>query len=364
MIKKKIKITFILPSLAGGGAQKVILNILKAINKSRFDPELIVFNKSGPLVGLIPPYVKVINLKKKRLRNSIIPLIKYFFLKKPKIIFSTLGHDNLFLIAIRFILPRETKIIIREANTLTSNIKLMKYSSLMELMYKIFYKKSDKIIALSKAMAEELKKEFKVLPKNIKIIYNPVDLKDIRSNIKKIKRFKLNKICYISAGRLVKQKGFDRLILAISKLSNNSHLTIMGEGPELVNLKKIVKENNLVSKVSFIGFQKNPWEWYAGADIMLVSSYWEGLPNSVIEALACGCKIISVDGLGGVKDIKSLSSKNKVKIKSFPDNFLEELKKVKKKNFNKLPNKSFLPKEFNIENSVKKLEKLFLSVIN
>ena len=180
MIKKKIKITFILPSLAGGGAQKVILNILKAINKSKFDPELIVFNKSGPLVGLIPPYIKVFNLKKRRLRNSIIPLIKYFLLKKPKIIFSTLGHVNLFLIAIRFILPRETKIIIREANTLAANIKLMKYSSLMELIYKIFYKRSDKVIALSKAMAEELKKEFKVLPKNIKIIYNPVDLKDIR----------------------------------------------------------------------------------------------------------------------------------------------------------------------------------------
>ena len=84
MIKKKIKITFILPSLAGGGAQKVILNILKAINKSKFDPELIVFNKSGPLVGLIPPYIKVLNLKKKKIKKFYHTINKIFFIKKTK----------------------------------------------------------------------------------------------------------------------------------------------------------------------------------------------------------------------------------------------------------------------------------------
>ena len=361
-MKKKIKITFILPSFAGGGAEKVVLNILKKIDKLRFEPELVVFNKSGPLINFVPKNINVISFQKNRLRNCIIPLVKYLLANNPKIIFSTFGYINLFLITIRFFLPKDIKIVIREANTLKTTIKPNKTTWLIKFFYRILYKKADKVIALSKAMAAELKKEFKIPSKNLKVIYNPVDFKFIRGQIKKIKGYQSNKISYICSGRLVKQKGFDRLISVFSKFPNNSHLIIMGEGPELSKLKKIVNKNNLKSKITFIGFQKNPWEWYAGADAMLISSYWEGMPNSAIESLACGCRIISVNGLAGVKDIKNFASKGSVVIVSFPNNFLKEVKKVYKKKINKLPNRSLLPEEFKIENSLKKYESLFFSV--
>ena len=364
-MKNKIKIAFILPSLAGGGAEKVILNIITNIDKKKFEPELVVFDKSGPLISYLPKNIKIINFKKKRLRNCIFLLIKYFYSNNPKIVFSTFGYINLFLIFIRILLPKQIKIVIREANTLTSTIKLYKHPLLMKFFFSRLYKRADKVIALSKAMAEELKKEFNVFSKKISIVYNPVDLKFIRNKIQKIKKQKNNKINFISSGRLVKQKGFDRLISISSKFPKNSHLTIIGDGPELNNLKNVVKKKNLESKITFIGFQKNPWQWYASADAMLITSYWEGMPNSAIESLACGCQIISVNGLPGIRDIKKLSKNNgSVSIESFPDNFLKKVKKVTKKRRKKTPNKSMLPKEFKIENSLKKFERMFFSVLN
>lgn len=358
----RIKIIFILPSLNGGGAEKVVLNIIKKIDKKKFEAELLVFNKSGPLISFIPKYVNLVSFQKKRLRHCFIPLIMHLYKKKPNIIFSTFGYINLFLITISFFLPKKTNIVIREANTLTATIKANKHSRVMNFLYCLLYKKAKKIIALSKGMAIELKKNFNVSPQNINVIYNPVELKLIRNQIKKIKRYHPNKICFISSGRLVKQKGFDRLITVFKKFPKNSHLIIMGEGPELRNLKNIANKFNLQSRIKFIGFKKNPWKWYAGSDAMLITSYWEGMPNNALEALACGCKIISVNGLPGLIDIKKLAIKDTVSIESFPNNFLKAIKKVRKKKIHNLPYKSILPNEFKIENSLKRYEEIFFSI--
>lgn len=361
---RKIKIIFVLPSLTGGGAQRVILNILKGINKSKFEVELVVFNKSGALIEFVPKNIKIISFNKKRLRECIFLLINYINKSKPKIIFSTLGHVNLFLIAIRFFLSKDVKIIIREANTLSATIKLYIFPKLVKFLYQILYKKSDMVIALSKSMYNDLKNDFGVQSKNLCIMYNPVDLKFIRNKIHSLKKLKENKKYFISSGRLVFQKGFDRLIRIFSKLPKNNHLIIMGEGPELNNLKKITYENNLHTKISFIGFQKNPWKWYASAKAILITSRWEGMPNSVLEALACGCKVISVNGIDGLKDIQRFTKKGSVFIENFPNNFLKKINLVrkKKKKSNKILKKSLLPKNFDLTYSIQKYEKLFINV--
>ena len=89
-------------------------------------------------------------------------IIKYIYSNNPNIVFSTFGYINLYLIFIRTFLPKQTKIVVREANTLTSTIRLFKYPWLIKFIYSRLYKKADKVIALSKAMAIELKTQFNV----------------------------------------------------------------------------------------------------------------------------------------------------------------------------------------------------------
>jgi glycosyltransferase involved in cell wall biosynthesis len=362
-MKEKTKITFILPSLAGGGAQRVILNLIKNIDKSKFVLELILFNKTGPLVDFLPNDISVVSLGKNRLRSAFCLLIKQIRSTEPDVIFSTLPHVNIALIAARILLPGKSKIIIREANTSSKTIKLTNYGWLIRFLYKSLYKSADAVVALSNVMERELSNKFSVPLKKMSIIYNPVDEITIRKSIKKIRRTKDEEINYVCSGRLIKQKGFDRLIKAVIDFPLKSHLTVMGEGPELEALKSIISEYKLQSKVTFIGFQKNPWEWYAGADALLMSSHWEGMSNSVLEALACGCPVIATPESGGIADVKMFSESNDVTIAGFYDDFIQAVNNINKKNEQKLVGDSLLPKEFKLDYAVSEYQKLFSSQV-
>jgi glycosyltransferase involved in cell wall biosynthesis len=126
----------------------------------------------------------------------------------------------------------------------------------------------------------------------------------IRTSFLPVKRFDKGGVCYVASGRLTFQKGFDRLLFWFSKLENkNSTLVILGDG----SLKdELIRESELLGLqdvVNFIGFCDNPWQWYAGADVFLLPSRWEGMPNSALEALACGTPVIATMESGGVSDL-------------------------------------------------------------
>ena len=257
---------------------------------------------------------------------------------------------------------RKTKIIIREANSINAITKSMKFTHFFRFLYRKLYKKADKVIALSSVMVTELNKLYCVPQKKIKIIYNPIDEVYIKRNIHKIRRPFPENINLIASGRLVWQKGFDRLIEAFSYTNENLNLIIMGDGPEELNLKKIVREKNLESKISFIGYQKNPWEWYASADAMIIASRWEGMPNNALEALACGCPIIANTKAGGVIDLKQFDNQKSIRLVSTVEDLIIEMNNTLKRNMTDFPSQSLLPDRFKIDYSIKNYEELFKSI--
>ena len=109
----------------------------------------------------------------------------------------------------------------------------------------------------------------------------------------------------ISAGRLAPQKGFDVLIEAISLIDADIHLIIAGTGMEESKLKFLSEEKGVSDRVHFIGFQNNLYAWIACADAYILSSRYEGFPNVLLEALACGKSIIATPTPGGIKEILS-----------------------------------------------------------
>ena len=193
----------------------------------------------------------------------------------------------------------------------------------------------------------------------IEVIYNPVYVDKIRSKVNIKRRNGSFKYSYLASGRLIKQKGFDRLIESFVSYPD-SHLIVMGDGPELEKLDDIVSINNLQSRVTFIGHQDNPWEWYAGADVLLVSSHWEGMSNAVLEALACGCPVVATPEAGGIEDVKMLSSNDAVTIVQFGDKFVKSAMDIGKRYYSNESTSSLLPEEFDVDNAVCNYEKLFV----
>jgi glycosyltransferase involved in cell wall biosynthesis len=347
---------FILPSFAGGGAERVTINLLTSLHNRNYPVCIIVFNKSGPLLSMVPNDVPVYNLGTCSLIRSIVPLLKKIRQLNPKVIFSTLGYINMPLLAIRWLLPRKIEIWVREANLPSISLPNNMWPKLMNTLYRLLYNKADKLICTSTRMRDEFIKYFSVPESIIEILPNPVDEDKIRALSMPKERFDRGGVCYIAAGRLTFQKGFDRLLCWFSKLENKkSTLTILGDGVLKDELIRETESFNIQNRVKFIGFCDNPWKWYAGADVFLLSSRWEGMPNSVLESLACGTPVIATEESGGIKEITKQKRNNSVVIVSGAQQFVKAMNSVKIKNQNYQSN-SLLPERYKRENVIHIIE--------
>jgi glycosyltransferase involved in cell wall biosynthesis len=345
-------ILFILPSFSGGGAERVVLNIFSRLYLQGHDVELVVFCADGPLLEILPDGVVIHNLKTYTLKRSIIPLVQKVRQLKPGVIFSTFGYINVTILAIRWLFPRKTEIWVREANLPSISIPNNHHPKLMYILYRLLYRLADKVICTSERMKSEFISNFLVSKRIVEILQNPVDVNKIHDSIRSIERFDKGGVCYVSSGRLTFQKGFDLLIYWFSELDNKkSTLVILGEGSLKNELIGITKSLNLQSRVKFVGFCNNPWKWYAGADAFLLSSRWEGMPNSVLESLACGTPVIATEKSGGVKEIIGCSKDNSVIIPATEKQFIESMNTVRIKDLNAKV-LSLLPKKFEQENVV------------
>ena len=351
-------ITFILPNFSGGGAERVVVNFIVGLHQQKVDVEIIVFNNNGPLASDIPKGVTIHNLKTDTLRRSIFPLIGKLRSLNSRVIFSTFGYINVALLLFRFFLPKETKIWIREANLPSISLPNNPRPKLMNILYRLLYKKSDRLICTSERMKNEFILDFFIPESIIIILPNPVDTEMIKSSISPIERFDNGGVCYVASGRLTYQKGFDQLLRWFSALNNKTAtLVILGDGDDKSKLIQQSNDLNIQDQVKFIGFCNNPWRWYAGADVFLLSSRWEGLPNVVLESLTCGTPVIATSESGGIAEIASQVKVGDLIVTSTPSIFINEMLKVKP-NPSKKMKVSLLPKIYNIKHSVSILERL------
>lgn len=314
-MKKKIQILFIVPSMNGGGAEKVISTLLQYMNADLFQISLVLLVKEGVFLKDIPSHVSLIDLNVKRVRYALGKIIKVIIKTKPDIVFSTLGHLNL---AISMLIPllkiRMKKKIIyiaRESNTVSVINQQEKYTIIMNLLYKYYYSHFDYIIAQAEYMKNDLIENYNLDKNKIQVIYNPVDIEKINVLANKVRTnvFASNKINLLAVGRLSYQKGFDILLKALIYLDERFFLTILGTGNEYENLKEQIIFANLEHKVCLKGFEDNPYPYMKQADILILSSRFEGFPNVVLESNACNTPVIAFNCPGGIEEI-IISSEN------------------------------------------------------
>jgi len=346
-------ILFLLPCFSGGGAERATLNLLIGLKDLGYSVGIIVFNKGGPLLSMVPVDVPIYNLYTLTLKRSIGPLIKKLRQLKPKVVFSTLGYINVTLLIISWLLPRKTKIWIREANLPSISLPNNSKPKLMHYLYRFLSPKADKLICTSMRMKNEFISNFSVSESMIEVLSNPVDVELIRKSSLPIRYFDNGGVRYVASGRLIFQKGFDRLLHWFSELDNKkSTLVILGDGNSRIDLIQLSNQLNLQGRVKFVGFCDNPWQWYAGADVFLLPSRWEGMPNVALESLACGTPVIATKESGGIKEIVE---NDDIIIVNSEKQFVDAMNKVDMKDKSFIFN-SLLPNRFRKENVVSIVE--------
>lgn len=307
----KNKILFMVPSMRGGGAERVMLTLLKHLPREQFELSLALVEKEGPYLSELPDDVTVFDLDTERVRYAVPKIIRLINKIKPDIVFSTLGHLNVALIASQMLGKRSASIVVREGTIVSAQNSILANGTFWSFLYKRYYPKANKIICQSKAMADDLNSEFRIPKNKTCTIYNPIDLDYIDSLADDENPFTKGEGPNIVAiGRLAREKAFDKLIEALPSLLVKHHgaqLWILGEGPWLDDLKYLSTQLNIEERVHFVGFQANPYVWMAHADLFVLNSIYEGLPNVLLEAIACGCPVISLEHPGGTREILEIT---------------------------------------------------------
>ena len=296
---------FVLPNLNMGGAERVCVTLMRYINKNKFQVSLIVLDTdNGVLSDELPKDITCIFLNKKSVKGALLPLLRYLRDNPPDILFSSLSHLNLALAMFGFLLPVDTQIIVRESNIVSQNVRLFRFSSIFNIFYKIFYRRLSLLICQTEEMAADLHYNYHVQRQNITIMKNPVDQKKLIEKSKKIDVSRMRKHILVACGRLDYQKGFDILIEAIHLARiTDFELLVIGEGELRGKLESQVSDLGLQQQVRFLGFQKNPYPFIKQADLCILSSRFEGMPNVVLESLALGTPVIATPAPGGVTEL-------------------------------------------------------------
>lgn len=312
----KKKLFVVIHSLRWGGSERVLINLLNGLDKEKFSITLVLYERvfDYPLPENID--IRVLDIYTGRnflilLKSfffKIIKLAKLFGQNKPDVIFSLLSTTNVTVILAKLLSRVNCRLIVSEHTHPSENLKNEPYGFITKCLIRKFYPKADRIIAVSSGIKEDLIKNFNVPEKKIAIIYNPIDINNIRMLSEEHVDhpwFQERIPIIVSVGRLTRQKGFPYLLRAFSILRKSFYcrLLIIGDGEERESLIKMAEDSGYRGDIEFIGFQKNPFKYMAKASIFVLSSIFEGFGNVIVEAMVLGLPVISTDCPSGPSEI-------------------------------------------------------------
>ncbi len=312
----KKELYFLINSLAGGGAEAVLIRLLPFLK-----PKTVFLLEKDIKYPVSQKNIEFLFSLRTRTSN----IFKTFFIpfyafnlskkiKKDSAIISFLERANFVNIITKFFLTH--KVIISVHIEQFEEHKGIKKINL--LLDKFLYPKADLIVAVSKGIKYGLIK-IGIPEEKIKVIHNPFNIEEIQKKSKdQVEEVFEKNPFIINVGRLTKQKGqwhLLRIFKELKKTFPELKLLILGEGElknDLVNLSEDLElktyvwdQNALEEKydVYFLGFQDNPFKYLSKAEVFILSSLWEGFGNVLIEAMSCGVPVISSDCKSGPREI-------------------------------------------------------------
>ncbi len=303
------RVLFLIPTLTGGGAERVIVTLLRHLDRAKFSLALaVVDTRQAVFRDDVPADVEFIDLGCSRVRHALPRIVGLIWRRRPDVVFSTLGHLNLALAILRRLLPWGPRFLARETIVVSRNLAALKRPWLWSWAYRRYYANHDKLICQSRDMRDDLVNHFGFPLEKTVLIHNPIDIRRVRelasAPLADAGERPPGSIALIAAGRLERQKGFDLLIQAMALCGKQVlHLTLLGEGPLRPKLEALALSLGIREQVRFLGFKANPYPYFAQADALVLSSRYEGFPNVVLEALACGTPVIALPAPGGVREI-------------------------------------------------------------
>lgn len=301
-----------LPSLGGGGAERVMATLANAFAERGFAVDLVLAAAEGPYLKELSAKVRVVDLKSGRVTRSLPGLVAYLRRERPQVMLTALNHANVIAVLARFISRVPTRLVVSERNTLTEEATRNQSiaTRVVHVLMRWLYPHADGVVAVSEGAAEALSCFANIPRQRIATVYNPYDLSKIQQRASEALDHPWfapgEPPVILGIGRLTAQKDFPSLIRAFAQLRIHqpARLMILGEGELHAELQALADSLGLgTQEFRLQGFVDNPFAYMARARLFVLSSRWEGLPNVLIQALACGAPVVSTDCPSGPDEI-------------------------------------------------------------
>jgi glycosyltransferase involved in cell wall biosynthesis len=305
------QIAIFAPSLSGGGAERVMVNLAGAFTKRGLKVDLVLAKAQGPCLAAVPPEVRLVDLRASSILASVPQLVRYLRQEQPTALLSALDHANVIALWARRLAGVPDRVVVSVHSTLSIAAQHAPRirGQLMPFFARRFYPWADIVVAVSKGVAEDLAECTGLPRERIQVIYNPV----VTSEINSLAESPLDHPWFVpgepplvlGAGRLSAEKDFPTLIRAFARArqQRGARLVILGEGEERPDLEALIRELGLGADVALPGFVDNPYAYMARAAVLVLSSRWEGFGNVLAEAMACGTPVVSTDCPSGPAEI-------------------------------------------------------------
>lgn len=303
-------ILFFTHKLSGGGAEKTVVNLVEYINHNYdnihayigvvYDDKVI--HEKMDCVYVLKSHTTPEMSKLRKLPVVLSQAVQLRRLKKQlkiDVCISFLpGSDFLNVLS-----KRKEKIIVSVRNKESFFVK----NILKKWYIQFCYARSNKIIAISAGVQQDIEEYFSAPKGKVKVIYNPIPVKVMQGELdEKYQKLLHTKQIVISAGRLTEQKGQKYLIRAfktVADINPKAHLVILGEGELRTELEQEIRRLQLEERITLMGFVYNPMDYVKEAEIFVFASIVEGLGNVLLETLREGVPVISTDCDFGPREI-------------------------------------------------------------
>ena len=303
------KIIFFIARYSHSGVPLAQLRLAKAFMQRGYEIDFVI--------GYVPPELKlpanlgfdVVNLKQTRTFKLLWPIVGIIRRKQPDVIFSAEDHLNA-VVTLAVLLTRSRarlSVSSRVTPYDTYSKKLLSKGWVLKVLNPLLWGRADALTCVSRDMVKQYQAIFGYTKHQA--AYNVI----VNSELDRKKAEHVDHPWFddveipvvISAGRLAPEKGYPDLIAAIKLVNERmpARLLMLGDGPLRGQLEKLIVEAGLNDKVQLLGFQANPYKYYARSRLFVLSSYVEGLPNVLVEAMACGCAVVSTDCPTGPREV-------------------------------------------------------------